>query len=1025
MDEEGFRQKRVFLSYTHDSPEHKARVLGLSDRLIRDGVDARIDRYVESSPPRSWPRWMVGEIEDADFVLVICTAAYNRRFRDREEPGRGKGSSWEGAVITQELYEADDARVKFIPVAFSAEGCRTIPIVLGGTTHYILDCEDAYESLYRHITGQPRTPRPEIGQSIPLAPEQRSPLVFDAQPLFPVFERVYRRQARSYHQWMLLPDYRRIEKCQIDNIYVSQFLDRAGKDNESSKKRFTLEQFFSRALRAIVLGNPGEGKSAFAQKLCYDLSEPREESRFQRSNSLPFLVALREYDVAKRLARRSIIQFIEENCQATLQLALPQGAVETLLVRGRAVVVFDGLDELVNLAWRQEIADAIEMFARRYPNAPMVITSRIQGYDLCPLSRDLFDVYELAGFEPEQIQKYANNWFGRDSSLSETDLKAKVDLFLSESALAGTLRTNPLMLGLMCSLFSEKRTLPQNRCELLRQSSEMFLSRRDEDRGLGMALPVSYLRSTTQFLAHWIYENEQRQSSIREADLTAVIAGHLEKEFLEHRDSAEALADQFIIFYTDRCWLLSFIGSSGKGERLYQFTHRVFLEYFTAAEIVRVFPDVDILSDFFIPKIVMFEWCEVAEFALQLVDARESGKACEFLHILLDTASKDDSFNRRIRPLFFAAHCTHYLRLDQSTTTALCNAYSDWSTKCIATRLETDGDLHGEDHKVASLVMMMSLRHLVWCSDENLAQVADALENSLSETITNADPREAFLAYEAACCLPSFFEQSTDEERRALWDKTRERIVKRCKRRLAELSRSYLSVCLDMLEKDGVSLLDLVNWHGVDGLFQCPQTFYDEVAFLGGERVGRSVSRTSVALSIIGGLLSTPVELRVVRMLSSDRVRDIIKLLMAHPTPWIRRPVTYAMILALDYTKEGKEAQEACDSLALPSDGLFLAFLFYAVVLEDTETFRDELYLVPDIKVSEFSFHSLVRWQLVGRFESVQAETIEQELNQCNYDTLKRDIVWKWIRKELSFTSGSSSKEDGTNDKGEVRKETS
>ena len=118
------------------------------------------------------------------------------------------------------------------------------------------------------------------------------------------------------------------------------------------------------------------------------------------------------------------------------------------------------------------------MFARRYPNTPIIVTSRIQGYDLAPLSQDLFNAYKLAGFEPKQIEKYASNWFGRDILLSGKDLKTKVSVFLSESALTGTLRTNPLMLGLMCNLFSEKETIPTNRCEILRQCSEMFFERK-------------------------------------------------------------------------------------------------------------------------------------------------------------------------------------------------------------------------------------------------------------------------------------------------------------------------------------------------------------------------------------------------------------------------------------------------------------------------------------------------------------------------------------------------------------------
>ena len=63
---------KVFISYSHDSPEHAERVLDLSDRLRQDGIDCHIDQY-EVSPPEGWPRWMEDRIEWADFVLVVCT----------------------------------------------------------------------------------------------------------------------------------------------------------------------------------------------------------------------------------------------------------------------------------------------------------------------------------------------------------------------------------------------------------------------------------------------------------------------------------------------------------------------------------------------------------------------------------------------------------------------------------------------------------------------------------------------------------------------------------------------------------------------------------------------------------------------------------------------------------------------------------------------------------------------------------------------------------------------------------------
>ena len=83
---------RVFISYSHDSDEHKARVLGLADRLRDHGVDARVDQYVES-PTQGWPLWMEDEIEAADFVLVVATETYDRRRRGREAKGRGTESA--------------------------------------------------------------------------------------------------------------------------------------------------------------------------------------------------------------------------------------------------------------------------------------------------------------------------------------------------------------------------------------------------------------------------------------------------------------------------------------------------------------------------------------------------------------------------------------------------------------------------------------------------------------------------------------------------------------------------------------------------------------------------------------------------------------------------------------------------------------------------------------------------------------------------------------------------------------------
>jgi len=160
---------KVFISYSYDSKEHGERVLALSDHLRQKGIDSLIDQY-EVSPPEGWPRWMVNKVEWADFVLVVCTETYNLRFRGKALSGQGKGVKWEGAILTQELYNAEAQNTRFIPVVFASNDTPHIPVILQGQTYYDVTTERGYEDLYRHLTNQPRILKHEIGKLLKSLP---------------------------------------------------------------------------------------------------------------------------------------------------------------------------------------------------------------------------------------------------------------------------------------------------------------------------------------------------------------------------------------------------------------------------------------------------------------------------------------------------------------------------------------------------------------------------------------------------------------------------------------------------------------------------------------------------------------------------------------------------------------------------------------------------------------------------------------------------------------------------------------
>ncbi|MFT5465712.1 MAG: WD40 repeat protein [Verrucomicrobiales bacterium] len=159
---------RVLISYSHDSDEHRKLVLGLSNRLrTNEGIDALIDQYFESPCPKEgWPDWMIKQINEANFVVLVCTESYYNRFHNLEEDADvGRGVRWEAVISTNELYDQKNESTKFIPVVFRDEDQKHAPQPLRGRSIYNVDTADGFELLVRHIRGRNRVKMPEVAEA--------------------------------------------------------------------------------------------------------------------------------------------------------------------------------------------------------------------------------------------------------------------------------------------------------------------------------------------------------------------------------------------------------------------------------------------------------------------------------------------------------------------------------------------------------------------------------------------------------------------------------------------------------------------------------------------------------------------------------------------------------------------------------------------------------------------------------------------------------------------------------------------
>ena len=152
---------KVFVSYSHDSEEHKGWVKNLCTKLRKNGVDVILDEW-DLRPGMDRTVFME-ELRNSDRVLIVCTNNYVEKANNRES-----GVGYEGVIITAELAQNLKTN-KFIPIIRQASGKNNTPIFLG--TRVYSDLRDdsqfdvEFDKLLREILNIPINPKPPLGKN--------------------------------------------------------------------------------------------------------------------------------------------------------------------------------------------------------------------------------------------------------------------------------------------------------------------------------------------------------------------------------------------------------------------------------------------------------------------------------------------------------------------------------------------------------------------------------------------------------------------------------------------------------------------------------------------------------------------------------------------------------------------------------------------------------------------------------------------------------------------------------------------
>jgi hypothetical protein len=145
----------------------------------------------------------------------------------------------------------------------------------------------------------------------------------------------------------------------------------------------------------------------------------------------------------------------------------------------------------------------------------------------------------------------------------------------------------------------------------------------------------------------------------------------LEKRF-EDEDEAENAAEEFVTFCTGRAWVLSSVGSDSTQE-LYGFTHRTFLEYFAANQLVRLHPTSAPLFKQLKWRISRAEWDVVSQLALQILGTNTDSGMDEFLDRVI-SAAQTGTLEESANLLSFAGRSLNFVVPRPAVIRRICEA---------------------------------------------------------------------------------------------------------------------------------------------------------------------------------------------------------------------------------------------------------------------------------------------------------------------------------------------------------------
>ncbi len=337
----------------------------------------------------------------------------------------------------------------------------------------------------------------------------------------------------------------------IQTYEHNEFLEEVIQKGQSKK---------SKGKRIAIIGEPGAGKTTILQQIAFSKDTP----------GFPIWISL------KSLGEKSLEKYICENwlksSLKTSDFTQHQKDLEELFKTGKVLLLLDGVDEMPASSPVDALGKIREELTGWVADARIVLTCRVNVWDVSVNSLQGFDIYRTLDFsygdgdKPDQVKQFICDWFikAEKPELGEP-LREKLDEDRHQRI--RDLVKNPLRLSLLCqSWYFNQGDLPETKAMLYEQFTRAFYEWKDEPFHTSVT-ERKKLNTALGILAREAIDKEKSRFAIRESF------------------AVDVMGEELFNLACKLHWLNFVYKDADTDEKVYAFFHPTFQEYFAACAI--------------------------------------------------------------------------------------------------------------------------------------------------------------------------------------------------------------------------------------------------------------------------------------------------------------------------------------------------------------------------------------------------------------------------------------------------------